>query len=464
MDQLFKGDCQGTNPLRSVLNKNKQPVYVRPSFKSAKEAQKAISNNWTNEFNEDFASSSHVLNPREQMAMESAFRPPVDWVSDYQRQFVQNNSLPLDDKLMKQFDEAFMNLSWEDQFNKFSDEKFFDETSFESAWKKASGYDEYNIFDDNFKTFQPSDKIMEVTDYQFEPHNPYIDHEDPYALAVELNRNGSLSEAALALEAALQRDQNNSKAWTLLGSVQAENEKESPAIVALQNAVRIDPHDVTALMMLAVSYTNESYDMQAFKTLNQWISHKYPNLANAQKIDISVASMYEIYETTLNLFLEAARLEFKNNQIDADVQVGLGILFYNSGQYDKAIDCFNTALNIRPYDYLLWNRLGATLANSGKSEEAIDAYYNALNIKPSFVRARYNLGVSCMNIGCYKEAIEHFLGALKLHQTNSQNVKNISLNLWETLRRTLILFDRRDLSDKAITGTDLNIFRPEFEF
>jgi len=51
-------------------------------------------------------------------------------------------------------------------------------------------------------------------------------------------------------------------------------------------------------------------------------------------------------------------------------------------------------LSARPGDYVLWNRLGATLANSGKSEEAIEAYYKALEIKPSFVRGRYNLGVS----------------------------------------------------------------------
>ncbi len=114
---------------------------------------------------------------------------------------------------------------------------------------------------------------------------------------------------------------------------------------------------------------------------------------------------------------------------------------------------------------MLWNRLGATLANSGRSEEAIDAYYRALEIKPSFVRARYNLGVSCMNIGCYKEAAEHFLSALSLHHVHqNQEIKNTSVNLWETLRRTLILMERSDLADLAVAGTDLNVFRNDFDF
>ena len=74
-------------------------------------------------------------------------------------------------------------------------------------------------------------------------------------------------------------------------------------------------------------------------------------------------------------------------------------------EYEKAKDCFTTALAVRPevrpartmatrvltlraQDWQLYNRVGATLANSGRPGEALDYYYRALELNPAYLRAR----------------------------------------------------------------------------
>ncbi|KAI0588677.1 peroxisomal targeting signal receptor [Pyrenophora tritici-repentis] len=335
-------------------------------------------------------------------------------------------------------------------------------------------------------------------DYLFEDENLFKAVTNPFEEGVKIMENGgNLSLAALAFEAAVQKDPNHIAAWVRLGESQAQNEKETPAIRALEHALKQDPSNLEALMGLAVSYTNEGYESTAYRTLERWLATKYPSLikeALSSDAEMGFTDRHLLHEKVTNLFIQAAQLSPSGEQMDPDVQVGLGVLFYGVEEYDKAVDCFGAALastesgvsNSSSQVHLLWNRLGATLANSGRSEEAIDAYSRALALRPNFVRARYNLGVSCINIGCYTEAAQHLLGALAMHKVVEQEGKerarevvgdgvsesqldnmihqNQSTNLYDTLRRVFGQMGRRDLSDLVGPGMDVERFRGEFEF
>ncbi|KAL9623177.1 MAG: hypothetical protein Q9160_002492 [Pyrenula sp. 1 TL-2023] len=362
--------------------------------------------------------------------------------------------------------------------------------------------DTRDLYDDFDQLPLPGDSLSRNAfpegTYQFETHNAFTTHADPFAEGLSiLQNNGNLSLAALAFEAAVLQSPTHATAWQLLGHTQAQNEKETPAIRALERAVELDPSNTDALMSLAVSYTNESYDALAYRTLERWLSVKYPSIIPPSEIPpnatdhIGFTERANLHSRITNLFIRAAQLSPSGPHLDPDVQVGLGVLFYAAEEHSKAVDCFNAALasteqgsTTNPQEiHLLWNRLGATLANSGRSEDAIAAYERALTLNPNFVRARYNLGVSCINIGCYPEAAQHLLEALSLHRIledqgaekgkglgmSEEEVERVvrsneSGNLYETLRRALGGMGRRDLVDRVGSGMSVTDMRAALGF
>ncbi|KAI1307818.1 TPR-like protein [Xylaria venustula] len=339
----------------------------------------------------------------------------------------------------------------------------------------------------------------QVEDYLFEDDNLFKDTPNPFQEGMRiLDEGGNLSLAALAFEAAIQKDPTHVEAWVQLGIAQAQNEKETAAIRALEQAKKLDPNNPTALMTLAVSYTNEGYDSTAYRTLERWLSVRYPSIIGPAELspatELGFTDRQQLHDKVTDLFIQAARLSPDGEHMDPDVQVGLGVLFYGAEEYEKAVDCFSSALasselgssNKQNQIHLLWNRLGATLANSGKSEDAIAAYEKALTLRSNFVRARYNLGVSCINMGCHCEAAGHLLAALNMHKTvekegrekarellggdvsdaqiDAMTTQNRSTNLYDTLRRVFTQMGRRDLADKVVNGVDPEIFRGDIDF
>lgn len=313
-------------------------------------------------------------------------------------------------------------------------------------------------------------------DYKFEAaeNNQFMEmpgQQDAYQIGLQLMENGArLSEAALAFEAAVSKDPSHVDAWLKLGEVQTQNEKEIAGITALEKCLELHPENSEAMMTLAISYINEGYDNAAFATLERWISTKYPQVAERARESnpvINDEDRFTLHKRVTELFIRAAQLSPDHANMDPDVQMGLGVLFYANEDFDKTIDCFKAALSIKPNDAVVWNRLGASLANLNRPEEAVTAYFKALELKPTFVRARYNLGVSCINIGCYKEAAEHLLSGLAMHQVEGQESglsPNQSLSLLETLKRSFIAMDRRDLLEMVKPGMSLDQFRGEFSF
>ncbi|XP_043252744.1 peroxisomal targeting signal 1 receptor isoform X1 [Colletes gigas] len=400
----------------------------------------------SNEKSEDKTSSNSDQEVEVPNKVEEELAVAGRWVNEFQKEDASSES--------DNYESEFLRL--QNEWDKIS--------SSEELFTKHPWLSEYDTFYDPFK------------EYEFHEENPMKNVSNALEEGKKRLEAGDLPSAILCFEAAVQQNEDNPEAWLLLGKTQAENEQDPLAISALKRCLTLDPTNGAALMALAVSYTNESYQNQACLTLKEWLlknekykylSVKKTNIDQHTKSSVSSILFDDIHEEVKNLYIQAARIN-PREEIDADVQCGLGVLFNLSNEYDKACDCFQAALQVRPNDSRLWNRLGATLANGQKSEEAINAYHRALKLSPGFIRARYNLGISCINLGAYKEAGEHLLTALNQQaagrgtQGESYLPKAMSNTIWSTLRLVISLMHKYNLNE-AIESRDLTRLNKEFE-
>ncbi|XP_077344042.1 PEX5-related protein isoform X3 [Lithobates pipiens] len=347
-----------------------------------------------------------------------------------------------------------------------SDTEFWDKM--QAEWEEMA---RRNWIADSSNCSNQTGASSKETGYYFHMDNPFRECSAAFEEGMKKLKEGDLPLTILYLEAAILQDPNDAEAWQYLGITQAENENEQAAIVSLQRCLQLQPNNLKALMALAVSYTNIGHQQDAYEALKTWIKQnpRYKFLVKKSESPALTRRMSKPFcesislEEVKDLYLEAAHQN--GDLIDPDLQTGLGVLFNLSGEFDRAVDAFNSALMVRPDDYSLWNRLGATLANGDKSEEAVEAYSKALEIQPGFIRSRYNLGISCINLGAHREAVSNFLTALSLQRKSRTQLQSlhpvISGNIWAALRIALSMMDQPELFHAANVG-DLDILLRAF--
>lgn len=355
--------------------------------------------------------------------------------------------------------------NWFDDFEKSKVEEAQKTENYnDQFWEKL--HNEWQKMAEDGETDHPwlsefSDLYDPYKEYTFQENNVMDNIENALERGKEFLKKGDLPTAALCFEVAAKQQPENPEVWELLGITQAENEMDPLAIAALKKSHELQPENLKVLMALAVSYTNESLQSQALKMMTLWLQNnpKYKTLINpadfqnTEDIASSLIRAHDLKEVQ-NMFLDV--VQKTPNQVDPDIQEALGVLFNLSSEYDKAVDCFQAALQMAPENAKLWNRLGASLANGTRSVEAVEAYHKALELEPGFIRVRYNVGICCMNLKAYKEAAEHLLTALNVQATSSERSgldvskdkkQQMSDTIWSTLKMIISLMGRSDLHD-----------------
>ena len=162
---------------------------------------------------------------------------------------------------LKEYEEQYKNTA---EFEKTLEEKDMGvlkemDLDLSEAWQGATDLEEQLVYGD-FR-----DK------YIWSDPNPYTDVALPLPLAMEFINKGNNNEAILALEAHLQKNENDSERWRLLGRILQENDQDQKSVPCFVNALRGDPQNLDSLLSLGVSCTNILDEVKAMNYLKHWI-------------------------------------------------------------------------------------------------------------------------------------------------------------------------------------------------
>jgi len=124
-------------------------------------------------------------------------------------------------------------------------------------------------------------------------------------------------------------------------------------------------------------------------------------------------------ERRLEEAIECYRSAVRMKPSYADAQFNLGNALVARGQYPEAIASFETTLRLVPWYYEARNNLANTLLKMGRPDEAVTQYQLALEHAPDGGRIHENLAAILAARGKLEEAVGHYRQALALRPENA---------------------------------------------
>lgn len=104
--------------------------------------------------------------------------------------------------------------------------------------------------------------------------------------------------------------------------------------------------------------------------------------------------------------------------------------FSMSGDYNKAIECANKAIQLNPENDKAWNNLGAAYYYLKNYNKAIEYANKASQLNPKNDSAWNNLGNAYSSLGDYNKAIEYLNKAIQLNSKNASAWNNLGLTYY----------------------------------
>lgn len=122
----------------------------------------------------------------------------------------------------------------------------------------------------------------------------------------------------------------------------------------------------------------------------------------------------------------------EKNPKDVEALTGLANMYYDSGQYPKAITYYEKIVTIEPKNSNVQSDLGTSYFYTKNYEKAIEHFNKAIEVDKKNLNARYNLGVA------YKD----------------QGKKDLAKKTWEEMKGFLTTDEEKKRLEASISALD----------
>ncbi|MDA3819425.1 MAG: tetratricopeptide repeat protein [Candidatus Delongbacteria bacterium] len=191
--------------------------------------------------------------------------------------------------------------------------------------------------------------------------------------------------------------------------------------LAVDNARLILPQ-IVGLMSAGEAVNTPDEIIQACKELDQ----VKPGIPEVYRV---LGLMYGRYKQDYNTALKYYNKALEINPDYADVWKDLGVVYGQTGNFEKALECFNKVHQIKPKDEQAILNLGITYQNMGEIQKSIPYFKQVLDKNPEHIQALYFIGNAYKQLGNISKANEYFKRYNALMQAREQNKKTPNMQI-----------------------------------
>jgi superkiller protein 3 len=269
---------------------------------------------------------------------------------------------------------------------------------------------------------------------------------------------GSYEEAKESFERAIELNPNHAYSYHGTGSVQHRLGLHKEAKESFERAIELNPNDADSYEGLGAAQYSLGLHDEAMKSSEHAIEvdpnnpHPFYNLALSQEALGIYHLALENFDTYLKLEnyqipKTPACIEHAKNRVHELKGLLTNTYYYNMGidyaekkQYDKAIECYQRAIDLNPKHVNSYCNLGCINYRLGFYREAIENFKSALKIDSEHAASYYNIGLCQEALGNNRVAIEFYEKSLSFANPespeNQKFIRNAKKSIKE-LRDTL---------------------------